>query len=171
MRKLVIAAAFAALVPIASWAQSDADLTKADKDTHNIFYGGGYSQMRYSPLSQINASNVKDLVPAWALQLSNDKAQEEQPILWNGVFYLADHNATLCVAETEKLTTPEIRTANYIYFRFRQPSYSAEEVKKLAERVRKWVAEGVETYAFFKHEEDPRSPLNAVELLRQASNP
>ncbi len=79
----------------------------------------------------------------------------------------ADHNATLCVAETEKLTTPEIRTANYIYFRFRQPSYSPDEVKQLAERVEKWVAEGVETYAFFKHEEDPRSPLNAVELLRQ----
>jgi len=27
------------------------------------------------------------------------------------------------------------------------------------------VADGLETYAFFKHEEDPRSPLNAVELL------
>ena len=79
---------------------------------------------------------------------------------------LADHNATICVAETEQLTTPEVRTANYIYFRFRQPSYSAEEVKKLAERVGKCVADGLETYAFFKHEEDPRSPLNAVELLR-----
>ncbi len=79
---------------------------------------------------------------------------------------LADHNVTLCVAETEKLTTPEIRTANYIYFRFRQPSYSTEQVHQLAERVRRWVAGGVETYAFFKHEEDPRSPLNAVELLR-----
>jgi uncharacterized protein YecE (DUF72 family) len=79
---------------------------------------------------------------------------------------LADHNASLCVAETEKLATPEVRTANYIYFRFRQPSYSADEVKQLAERVRKCVADGLETYAFFKHEEDPRSPLNAVELLR-----
>jgi uncharacterized protein YecE (DUF72 family) len=79
---------------------------------------------------------------------------------------LRDHNATLCVAETEKLTTPEIRTANYIYFRFRQPSYSADDVKKLAERVGRCVADGLETYAFFKHEEDPRSPLNAVELLR-----
>jgi uncharacterized protein YecE (DUF72 family) len=79
---------------------------------------------------------------------------------------LRDHNATLCIAETEKLITPEIRTANYIYFRFRQPSYSAEEVKKLSERVGRCVADGLETYAFFKHEEDPRSPLNAVELLR-----
>jgi len=79
---------------------------------------------------------------------------------------LRDHNATLCIAETEKLTTPEVRTANFIYFRFRQPSYSPDEVKQLAERIGRCVADGLETYAFFKHEEDPRSPLNAVELLK-----
>ncbi len=78
---------------------------------------------------------------------------------------LRDHNVTLCIAETEKLATPEVRTASYIYFRFRQPSYSLEEVKKLAGRLERCIADGLETYAFFKHEEDPRSPLNAVELL------
>jgi uncharacterized protein YecE (DUF72 family) len=78
---------------------------------------------------------------------------------------LQDNNAALCVAETEKLSTPEIRTATFIYFRFRQPSYSVDEVKKLADRIERCVVDGVETYAFFKHEEDPRSPLNAVELL------
>ena len=78
---------------------------------------------------------------------------------------MQDHNATLCIAETEKLNTPEIRTASYIYFRFRQPSYSAEELKKLAERVERCVSDGLEAYAFFKHEEDPQSPHNAVELL------
>jgi uncharacterized protein YecE (DUF72 family) len=78
---------------------------------------------------------------------------------------LQDHNATLCVAETEKLNTPEVRTANYIYFRFRQPSYSADDMRKLIERVGRCVADGLETYAFFKHEEDPRSPHNAVEML------
>ena len=79
---------------------------------------------------------------------------------------LQDRNATLCVAETEKLNTPEIRTASYIYFRFRQPSYSADDLKKLIDRVGRCVADGLETYAFFKHEEDPRSPHNAVEVLR-----
>jgi uncharacterized protein YecE (DUF72 family) len=78
---------------------------------------------------------------------------------------LREHNVTLCVAETEKLDTPEVRTASYIYFRFRQPSYSADDLKKLADRVGRCVADGLETYAFFKHEEDPRSPHNAVGLL------
>ncbi len=80
---------------------------------------------------------------------------------------LHDRNATLCVAETEKLDTPEIRTADYIYFRFRQPSYSADDLKKLIDRIGRCVADGLETYAFFKHEEDPRSPHNAVEVLRE----
>jgi uncharacterized protein YecE (DUF72 family) len=52
-----------------------------------------------------------------------------------------------------------------VYFRFRQPSYSTDELKKLVPRIERCVADGLETYAFFKHEEDPRSPLNAVELL------
>lgn len=83
---------------------------------------------------------------------------------------LRDHNATLCVAETEKLSTPEVRTASYIYFRFREPSYAPEDVKKLAARIERCVADGLETYVFFKHEEDPRSPLNAVDLLTTVRN-
>src|SRR5271165_3648515 len=78
---------------------------------------------------------------------------------------LQERNAALCIAETEKVSTPEVRTANFIYFRFRQPSYSAEELKKLIDRIERCVADGLETYAFVKHEEDPQSPLNAVQLL------
>ncbi len=32
------------------------------------------------------------------------------------------------------------------------------------------VADGLETSAFFKHEEDPRSPHNAVEMLDSVRN-
>jgi uncharacterized protein YecE (DUF72 family) len=78
---------------------------------------------------------------------------------------LKKRNAALCIAETESITTPEVRTAKYVYFRFRKPSYDAAEVRILADRVEQCLADGLETYAFFKHEEDPRSPLNAVDLL------
>ena len=78
---------------------------------------------------------------------------------------LNKHNIALCIAETESITTPEERTAKYIYFRFRRPSYNAAELIVLADRVGRCLADGLETYAFFKHEEDPRSPFNAVELL------
>jgi uncharacterized protein YecE (DUF72 family) len=78
---------------------------------------------------------------------------------------LNQRNAALCIAESESITTPEERTANYIYFRFRKPSYSPADLHMLVGKVEGNVADGLETYAFFKHEEDPRSPLNAVELL------
>jgi uncharacterized protein YecE (DUF72 family) len=78
---------------------------------------------------------------------------------------LRDHNVALCIAESEEITTPEERTATYVYFRFRKPNYGPTELKQLLGRVETCLAEGLETYAFFKHEEDPRSPLNAVELL------
>jgi uncharacterized protein YecE (DUF72 family) len=78
---------------------------------------------------------------------------------------LRDHNAALCVAESEKVTTPEVHTAKFTYYRFRKPSYAAPELKLLAQRLERCLADGLETYAFFKHEEDPRSPRNAMELL------
>jgi uncharacterized protein YecE (DUF72 family) len=74
-------------------------------------------------------------------------------------------NAALCISETEKLTTPEIHTADYTYFRLRETSYSAEDLKKIALRIDGVLSHGLDTYVFFKHEEDPRSPLNSVEVL------
>jgi len=76
-------------------------------------------------------------------------------------------NAALCISETEKLTTPEIHTASYTYFRLREVSYSADDLKQIASRVERVLGEGRDTYVFFKHEEDPTSPLNAVDLLKQ----
>ncbi len=80
---------------------------------------------------------------------------------------LRDANAALCISETEKLTTPEVHTAGYTYFRLREVSYSADDLKKIASRVEHVLADGRDAYVFFKHEEDPKSALNAVELLGQ----
>lgn len=79
---------------------------------------------------------------------------------------LRSHNAALCVAENEDLTTPEIQTADFVYYRFRKPDYSAGERRQLAQRVRR-AASGSDAFAFFKHEERPESPLWAMELLNK----
>lgn len=78
---------------------------------------------------------------------------------------LRKSGAALCLAETESLETPDVQTANFMYFRFRKPEYSVEERKKLAERVAAARAKAEEVFVFFKHEERPDSPLFAVELL------
>ncbi|HEY3928518.1 MAG TPA: DUF72 domain-containing protein [Candidatus Koribacter sp.] len=77
--------------------------------------------------------------------------------------------AALCIAETEDLTTPEIHTADFAYYRFRRPDYSPAGRKKLAARVKSARATHNQTYVFFKHEERPESPLYAVELLNRVS--
>lgn len=78
---------------------------------------------------------------------------------------LQQANAALCISETEKLTTPEVHTANYTYFRLREASYSPEDLKNVVARIERALEQGRDTYVFFKHEEDPRSPLDAVEVL------
>jgi len=83
---------------------------------------------------------------------------------------LRDNNAALCISETEKLTTPEVHTADYTYFRLRETSYSPEDLKAIAARVEPVLSQGRDTYVFFKHEEDPKSALDAVELLEMVRN-
>ena len=83
---------------------------------------------------------------------------------------LRDCNAALCISETEKLTTPEIHTASYAYFRLREVSYSADDVKAIAARIERVLAQGRDTFVFFKHEEDPKSALDAVDLLQRLTS-
>src|SRR6202140_599700 len=49
--------------------------------------------------------------------------------------FLNSSNAALCVAETETLTTPEIATGPFVYYRFRKPSYSDEERRGMTDRI------------------------------------
>jgi len=77
------------------------------------------------------------------------------------------HNAALCLAESEKLETPDVVTADFSYYRFRKPEYSADERRRLANRLLA-KASTRDIFAFFKHEENPQSALNAVDLLASA---
>ncbi len=73
-------------------------------------------------------------------------------------------NVALCLAESEKLETPEVQTANFSYFRLRKPEYSPSERRALSEKLAKLVGDA---YVYFKHEETPEGALYAEELLVQ----
>ncbi len=75
-------------------------------------------------------------------------------------------NVALCVAETETMTTPDIATGQFVYYRFRKPSYTGEERKSMMDRIAQHLAGGRDVFAYFKHEETPEGALYAVELLR-----
>src|ERR1700738_1584769 len=75
---------------LSSWcgcalAQTAQELIDNGKDSENVTtFGMGYHLNQYSPLSQINKSNVKRLVPIWSTSLSNDAGELAQPTIYNG---------------------------------------------------------------------------------------
>lgn len=73
-------------------------------------------------------------------------------------------NAALCVAETQTITTPDVVTAPFVYYRFRKPTYTGEERTSMIERVRQHLADGRDVFAYFKHEETAAGALYAVDL-------
>ena len=82
---------------------------------------------------------------------------------------LKTSNAALCVAETETLTTPDVATAAFVYYRFRKPSYTGDERRSMVERINQHLADGRNVFAYFKHEETPEGALYAVDLLREVN--
>ena len=78
---------------------------------------------------------------------------------------LCEHGVALCVADTEKLVVPEVVTADFVYERLRQPSYSDDDLAALVARSRRLLAAGLDCYLVFKHEESAAGALEAEWLL------
>lgn len=74
-------------------------------------------------------------------------------------------NVALCEAESEKLATPEIATANFRYFRLRMAEYSAAARKSISKKVADAARNG-DVFVYFKHEDTPEGALYAESLLR-----
>jgi uncharacterized protein YecE (DUF72 family) len=83
---------------------------------------------------------------------------------------LRRHNAALCIAESDTLATPDIRTATFACYRLRRNGgYSRAQLKAFAERFTT-LAQQCETYAYFKHEDEPTGALNATSMLQTAAS-
>ncbi len=82
---------------------------------------------------------------------------------------LKKNNRALCIAETEERVTPDVTTADFAYYRYRKPSYTAEERQTMIRRIREHLAAGRNVFAYFKHEETPEGAMYAVELLKEFS--
>ena len=76
-------------------------------------------------------------------------------------------NAALCQAESETLETPQVRTADFVYFRLRKESYSEERRSALALKVGQ-LARDTDVFTYFKHEETAEGAMYAESLLAGA---
>ena len=98
MRRSALVAAVLLLFATVASAQTLDDLKNDGKNSDNILtYGMGYQQHRYSPLNQINKSNLKRLVPVWNLSLDNNWGEQAQPLVYNGVMYVTNARATVAI--------------------------------------------------------------------------
>src|SRR6266404_2737524 len=81
MRSTLIAALVSAALPMMALAQTEDELKNDEKTPGDVLtYGMGYSQNRFSPLTQINRDNVKRLVPAWSYSMADNRGQDAQAI-------------------------------------------------------------------------------------------
>ena len=79
-------------------AQTAEELLNAGRNTDNVTnYGLGYDLKMFSPLKEINKSNVKRLVPIWNFSLSSDMGEMSQPTVYNGVMYVVNGNWTFAL--------------------------------------------------------------------------
>jgi uncharacterized protein YecE (DUF72 family) len=78
---------------------------------------------------------------------------------------LAARNLALCVADSEKLSTPVRITADYAYFRLRDEGYTADDIARWADTIGREAAACRDVYVYFKHEEEGKGPEFAQLLM------
>ena len=88
---------------IGSWpglgiAQTMDELRSDGRNTENVTTQSmGYDRKNYSPLTQINTSNIKCLVPIWSTSVMNDLGELAAPTVYNGVMYVVNGKWTFAI--------------------------------------------------------------------------
>jgi alcohol dehydrogenase (cytochrome c) len=94
----ISSAALLSFFAVTGLAQTTAELVNAGKNPDNVpVHSMGYDRKSYSPLQQINTSNVKRLVPVWSTSLMNDQGELAAPAVYNGVMYLINGRWTFAI--------------------------------------------------------------------------
>ena len=71
---------------------------------------------------------------------------------------LAARNYALCIADSEKLSTPVRVTADYAYFRLRDEGYTPDDIAQWGETIARATESCRDVFVYFKHEEEGKGP-------------
>src|SRR5262245_15242286 len=98
MRKIWLAAIVLVAFPGPATPQTSEELARGIKDPANVTTQSmGYDRKNYSPLKEINKSNVKRLVPVWSTSTMNDAGELAAPTVYNGVMYVINGRWTFAL--------------------------------------------------------------------------
>jgi uncharacterized protein YecE (DUF72 family) len=78
---------------------------------------------------------------------------------------LKAHNLALCIADSEKFSTPVEITASYGYFRLRDEGYTPDDLERWAGVILERAAACSDVFVYFKHEEAGKGPQFARVLI------
>jgi uncharacterized protein YecE (DUF72 family) len=79
---------------------------------------------------------------------------------------LAARNLALCVADSEKLSTPVRVTADYAYFRLRDEGYTPDDIARWGDTIARATEASRDVFVYFKHEEEGKGPEFARLLMQ-----
>ena len=79
---------------------------------------------------------------------------------------LRTRNLALCVADSERLSTPVIVTADYAYFRLRDEGYTPDDIARWGDVMREKTSACRDVFVYFKHEEEGKGPEFAKLLMQ-----
>jgi alcohol dehydrogenase (cytochrome c) len=98
MNRLSLCSALIGFGTAFALAQTTEELVNDGKNNENVTTQSmGYDRKSYSPLNQINKSNVKRLVPIWNTSLMNDQGELAAPTVYNGVLYAINGKWTFAI--------------------------------------------------------------------------
>jgi alcohol dehydrogenase (cytochrome c) len=98
MKTFRLLASLLAVWVVTGVAQTTDDLLNTGKNTDNVTtHSMGYDRKSYSPLRQINRTNVKRLVPVWTTSVWNEIGELAAPAIYNGVMYVINGRWTFAL--------------------------------------------------------------------------
>ena len=98
MKKVWLLAILLSVGPGLGFTQTTQELVNDGRNTDNVTTQSmGYDRKSYSPLNQINKTNVGRLVPIWSASLSNDQGELAAPTIYNGVMYVINGRWTFAI--------------------------------------------------------------------------
>lgn len=78
---------------------------------------------------------------------------------------LRSRRLALCIADSERMTTPMEVTADYGYFRLRDEGYGPDDIARWAEAIAAATRACREVFVYFKHEDKGKGPEFARQLI------
>ena len=83
---------------------------------------------------------------------------------------LRARNLALCIADSEKMSTPVVATADYSYFRLRDEGYQPADIERWG-TVISGLTQASDAFVYFKHEEQGKGPEFARLLIDRLPAP